>query len=188
MIGLVQGTVRHGCVVTGCGVGYQVLTAEELAEGSEVELLVHHVLSETSSTLYGFADEVARDTFVALLGVQGVAGKTALSVLAELGVAGLAAAVRDEDTKALCAAKGVGAKGAAKIIVGINLPEAATQLATTAEDGPDGLGDLVAALVGLGYDHEVARGAARRTVQDTAQMDLPVEQQLKVALAQLAGA
>lgn len=184
MIGLLEGTVTNGCVLTACGVGYVVHTVEELTEGARVRLVIHQVLSESSSTLYGFRSTEAREVFLALLRIQGVAGKTAISLLADLGVAGLVRAVATKDTKALATAKGVGPKLATKIVTMATLP----QVELGEADGGPVCDDLTDALVALGYPPSAAAAAAAQTRTETAGADIPVDQQLKVALAHLRAA
>jgi holliday junction DNA helicase RuvA len=183
VIGLLQGTVSHGTVLTGAGVGYVVWCPFELVEGETVTVHIHHVQSEAGDTLYGFADVLSRAVFEALIRVTGVAGKTALALVRELGVAGLAGAIGASDAKALTAARGVGPKLATKIVAMVELPEAALAASAGVPGQAPVDSDLVIALLALGYSEVRAQELARTVETETAGLGLPTSQQLKVALA-----
>ena len=157
MIGYLRGTVR-GDVIDVAGVGYVVTCPTDLPAGETVELFVRTLVRETSITLYGFSTNVERDVFDALCKAAGVGPAMALNLLA-LGVPALAAAFAGADTKALTAAKGVGAARAARILVEVTLPPDA--VAQTGEQQPAGAPSdpLLAALTAMGYDQGCAAHA-----------------------------
>lgn len=142
------------------GVGYFVHSGQDWPSGDAV-VHVHTVVREDAMDLYGFPAAADRDLFVAMLGLQGIGPKTAMSVLATMGAAGLAAAVATEDVSALQAIPGIGVKSARKIMFELraNLPAGLAR--------PDGAGppagassiraDSIAALQALGYKPVEAR-------------------------------
>ncbi len=85
-------------------------------DGETVRLHVHTAVREDAITLYGFADEGERQTFLHLLSVQGVGAKVALSVLG-VGADALARAVADEDVAFLKKIPHVGPKTAGRIVI-----------------------------------------------------------------------
>ena len=156
MIAYLAGQARSvDVVVTGCGVGYRVLTAQPLVPGDDVALEIAAVTSrEGATTLYGFPDAGSRALFDALIGVAGVGPAMALALLRDLGADTVVAAVNAKDPKTLAKARGVGGKAAEKICALVQLP------AHTAGSGPAGPDPLVEALVALGFSDTDARAAA----------------------------
>jgi holliday junction DNA helicase RuvA len=181
MISLLRGTVVDGAVLTSCGVGYQVLTVEPLVEGGEVLLRIHHAQSETGSVLYGFPDRDQQLVFEALVRINGVAGRTALALLRDVGTARIYAAVVSGDARALTAARGVGPKLAATIVATVSLPEGIA----AAEAGDPRLAELVETLSALGWPSARATTAAEHVLAEAA-ADAPVEQLLRAALQRAA--
>ena len=84
MIASVRGEVLEvaldHAVIEAAGVGYKVMaspsTLATLRRGSEARLVTAMIVREDSQTLYGFADNDARDLFLTLLGVSGVGRKS----------------------------------------------------------------------------------------------------------------
>jgi len=122
------------------------------------------VVKEDALTLYGFATTDERDTFATLMGAKGVGAKLALAMLAVHTPDALRQAIAAKDTAALTRVPGLGPKGAQRVILDVgdklgplrgegelefDLP------AATDEANPQ----VVAALVGLGWNEAVATGA-----------------------------
>jgi Holliday junction DNA helicase RuvA len=131
---------------------------------------------EDAISLFGFAEAVERDWFRALLNVQGVGAKVALSILSVLAPDELARAVAAQDKAAVARANGVGPKLAQRVVSemkdkagGINLGAALTAGSTVdaapvnGADGP--MNDAVSALVNLGYRRAEAYSAVARVMQ-----------------------
>ena len=80
----------------GMGLGYEVLTpVSALANariGETLTLYLHHHITDVSQTLFGFPSLEERVIFRKLLKVDGVGGKTALSLL-NLGMRNLLLAI-----------------------------------------------------------------------------------------------
>lgn len=156
MIGFLEGTVRAtptGTVIVTAGTGWAVHTPDTLADGAAVTVHVTTIVRETDISLYAFVDASHQQLFDLLLKAPGIGPAAALALLRNPGAAGVVEAILTNDTKALCAAKGVGAKAAAQIITSVKIPETlAAVLAGTAAARPvDDNDDLVDALVALGY-------------------------------------
>ncbi|MBN2082593.1 Holliday junction branch migration protein RuvA [bacterium] len=175
MIAALYGTVEHrrddGQLELRCGPVVLELTlpvsqARELRPGDEAELFTHLQLSTTADSirLYGFTSRVSRELFATLLTGPGVGPRVALALL-ELGAAGLVAAVRDGDEKALTSVKGVGPKLAKKIIlelsekVGQEFAQVARAEARRVAEQPTEVGDALDAVVALGYPRPQAEQA-----------------------------
>lgn len=172
MIAHVRGTVHQvnlsSAVLDVGGVGFEVLctpdTLAGLRAGEEAQLSTSFVVREDSMTLFGFRDEDEKTCFQVLQTASGVGPKLAQAVLAVMTPDALRQAIHAEDSKALTRVPGIGAKGAAKIVIElkdrIGVP--------TGEAGRPGAPvivvtwreQVVEALVGLGYSAKEAEKAA----------------------------
>jgi Holliday junction DNA helicase RuvA len=175
------------------GVGYDVqiplTTFYGLGEpGAEVSLRVHTHVREDALALYGFSTGLELKLFEQLIGVSGIGPRLALSVLSGIESTDLVRAVRHGDVGRLTAIPGVGKKTAERI--GLELkdrlklivePEAEDSAQSGAE--PDMRGDLLSALLNLGYHRQLADRAV-----DAALAGQPgtFEQVLRQALKELA--
>lgn len=175
MIGRLRGVLlergEEEALVECAGVGYivrcGVRTLADLPDpGAEIILHIDSQTREDGTRLYGFLDKDERQTFMALLGVQGVGPKAALAVLDVLTPSQLAQAVAHEDKTSIGRANGVGPKLAQRIAIelkgkvllsGAFIPSAAPVAVRSA--APSISGDAVAALIGLGVAEQQARVA-----------------------------
>ena len=160
----VQGAVIE-CAGVGYAVGMSVPALSRLgAVGSPVQVLVHTQLSQDALRLFGFVDAHERDTFAILLGTSGVGPRLALAILSTLTPAELADVVAQGNKTALTRIPGVGPKKAERLLVELkgrfSTPEGLTIHA------PQGsvLGDLLSALLNLGFAQPVAEQAARQAI------------------------
>ena len=87
------------------------------AVGAQVTLLTHLVVREDAQLLYGFATEAERRLFRALIKVNGVGPKLALTVLSGASVDDFARCIRDGDASQLTRLPGIGKKTAERLIV-----------------------------------------------------------------------
>jgi holliday junction DNA helicase RuvA len=145
--------------------------------GESVELLTHLVVREDAHLLYGFLTAGERSAFRQLLKISGVGPKVALSVLSGLSVDDLASAVASQDTARLVKVPGVGKKTAERLVLELRdrLPIAVSAVRTGAS--PTG-GDVVNALLGLGYNEREAAAAVKQLPADLAIADA-IRQALK---------
>ncbi|AOT57967.1 MULTISPECIES: Holliday junction branch migration protein RuvA [Streptomyces] len=161
MIAFVTGPVAAlaptTAVVEVGGVGMSVQctpdTIATLRIGQEARLHTSLVVREDSLTLYGFADDDARQVFELLQTASGVGPRLAQAMLAVHTPDALRAAVASGDEKALTAVPGIGKKGAQKLLLELkDRLGAPVGTARPATAGAPGWRDqLHAALVGLGY-------------------------------------
>jgi holliday junction DNA helicase RuvA len=152
------------------GVGYDVQvplsTFYHLPEpGAEVTLRIHTHVREDALSLFGFATALELRLFERLIGISGIGPKLALAVLSGIEPAELVRAVQAGDVGRLTLIPGVGKKTAERI--GLELKDRLTQQ-LAAELGVDGgastgeitlRGDLVSALLNLGYHRALAEKA-----------------------------
>ena len=184
--------------VGGIGMAVQCTpaTLAGLRIGDDARLATSLVVREDSLTLYGFADDDARQVFELLQTASGVGPRLAQAMLATHSPDALRIAVATGDEKALTAVSGIGKKGAQKLLL-----ELKDRLGEPvgAHIGQQGVGAAVssswrdqlgAALIGLGYatreaDEAVSAVApqAEAAIADGGQA--PVPQLLRAALQTL---
>ena len=183
MIGRIQGILvekNFPQVIVSChGVGYEIdvpmSTFYPLPRtGEEVMLLTHLVVREDAHLLYGFLTAAERTAFRQLLKISGVGPKVALAVLSGLSVDDLAAAVTNGDAGRLTKVPGIGKKTAERLV--LELRDKVPKVAGAARaESPDGGGDVIGALLGLGYNEREAQAAVKQ---------LPADLQLADAIRQ----
>lgn len=143
-------------------------TLAGLRVGEEARLASTLVVREDSLTLFGFADDDERDVFETLQTVSGVGPRLALAMLAVHTPDALRRAVAGEDLAALQRVPGIGRKGAQRIVLELTdrlgAPTTADGVATAAPAGRDQRGQVVEALVGLGWNVKAAEDAVAAVV------------------------
>lgn len=191
MIAKVRGTLDHKApgevIVDVGGVGYQLLTAlsvfYRLPEvGEPVTLLVYTHVREDSLQLFGFFDPAEKHAFMLLTGVSGIGPRLALNILSGMAAGELLGALRDGDVARLVTIPGVGRRLADRMIVELRdridaLPDSAPEAAD-----PGVRGDVLSALVNLGYRRADAERAVRQVLSEGA---AGLEAVLKEALRML---
>jgi len=142
------------------GVGYEVEVPMSTfyslpAVGDAVTLFTHLSIKEDSHALYGFATLEERAAFRQLIRISGVGARTALAVLSGLSVGDLAQAVALQDAQTLTKVPGIGKKTAERLLLELKGKLADAKPATA------GSGDILNALLGLGYSEKEALAAVK---------------------------
>ncbi|MFI5612990.1 Holliday junction branch migration protein RuvA [Amycolatopsis sp. NPDC051903] len=177
MISSVRGEVLsvgldHVVVEVG-GVGFAVqatpATLATLRRGEQVRLHTALVVREDSLTLFGFADEDARELFGLLQTVSGIGPRLALATLAVLEPDKLRAALVEGNITVLTQVPGIGRKGAERL--SLELRDKVTALGATGEapvvSAPGALrAEVVEALAGLGFPAKQAEQAVDRVLAE----------------------
>lgn len=152
------------------GVGYEIqapmTTIYQLpALGETVELFTHLVVREDAHLLFGFASLRDRTLFRALIKVNGVGPKLALTILSGMDAQDFVRCVRDDDTAGLVRLPGVGKKTAERLLIemrdrlrdwpidGLAVAGGSAQLPPRADDK---LFEAESALISLGYKPQEA--------------------------------
>jgi Holliday junction DNA helicase RuvA len=147
------------------GVGYEIhapmTTIYQLpALGENVELHTHLIVREDAHLLFGFATQQDRALFRALIKVNGVGPKLAVTILSGMDVNDFVRCVRDGDAAGLVKLPGVGKKTAERLLIemrdrlrdwhadGIAVSAGAAQLPSRENDY---LLEAESALIALGY-------------------------------------
>ena len=157
------------------GVGYELgissTTAASLPALGEldVSLYTRMVVREDAMTLYGFATREERALFDKLCAITGVGPKLALAVLSLYDARDLAQIVISGDLARMSAVPGVGKKLAGRLLLELEGAFAADMdlrdyaglgpaegAAAPADGGTDTVGEVVSALLSMGFTHDEA--------------------------------
>jgi len=149
--------------------------------GEPVTLLTHLVVREDAHLLYGFLTREERSTFRLLVKISGVGPRTALAILSGLSVAELSQAVAMQEGGRLVKVPGIGKKTAERLLLELKgkLGDAVT--APQQQTGASAQGDVLQALVALGYSDREAAAALKALPPDVS-----VSEGIKLALRALA--
>jgi Holliday junction DNA helicase RuvA len=187
MIGKLTGTLAEKNppqVLVDChGVGYEVdvpmSTFYNLpGVGERVSLLTHFIVREDAQILFGFGSAGEREAFRHLIKISGVGPRTALAVLSGMSVGDIGQAVTQQDASRLVKIPGIGKKTAERLLlelkgkIGADLGAAGIALAS------DSQGDILQALVALGYSDKEAQAAVKSLPKDVGVSD-GIKQALK---------
>jgi holliday junction DNA helicase RuvA len=174
------------------GVGYEVTCSMNTifqlpSADKEVVLLTHFVVREDAQQLFGFIDNKERSLFRALIKVNGVGPKLAITILSSIMVEEFVQCVSQQDVVRLTKVPGIGKKTAERLIVEmrdrlvnfegmdgeVNFAIAAPQ---TLMNSPSQ--EAIAALVALGYKQQEADKAVKKIATD----DMDAETLIRAAL------
>ncbi len=157
------------------GVGYEVLVPMSTyynlpARGEPVSLLTHFVVREDAQLLYGFATSAERESFRQLIKISGVGPRTALAVLSGLTVADLAHAVTAQEAARLVKVPGIGKKTAERLLLELK-GKLGADIGVAAGAQVGNQGDILQALVALGYSDKEATAALKALPNDVSVSD-----------------
>jgi Holliday junction DNA helicase RuvA len=138
--------------------------------GERVTLLTHLVVREDAHLLYGFGSPDERSTFRQLIRISGVGPRTALAILSGLSVAELAQAVSRQESARLIKVPGIGKKTAERLLLELK-DKLAPDLPGRSAVSSDAQGDIVQALLALGYNEREAAAAMKALPPDVAVSD-----------------
>ena len=200
MIGRIRGKLLEkqapDLLVDVSGVGYEIhapmTTIYQLpALGENVELFTHLIVREDAHLLYGFASVQERSLFRALIKVNGVGPKLALTILSGMDVQDFVRCVRDGDTAGLVRLPGVGKKTAERLLIemrdqlrdwhvdGLAVATGSAQLPIHANDY---LLEAESALISLGYKPQEATRMIAAVKNDAATSEELIRAALKNAV------
>jgi holliday junction DNA helicase RuvA len=148
------------------GVGYNVQASMNTfyklpPVGAEVLLHTHFIVREDAQQLYGFLELSERALFRALIKVNGIGPRTALSILSSIEADAFAQCVANQDTSGLSRLPGIGKKTAERLIIEMRDPLAKWQdtqlLQNNASSGAvSPTQDAISGLIALGYKPQEA--------------------------------
>jgi Holliday junction DNA helicase RuvA len=185
-------------VVENAGIGYKIFCHPPMQDrfgktGDKTQVYTYLYVREDTFALYGFPTQEEHDMFILLLQVSGIGPKVALAIVAQVSPSEFALSVITGDVKRLTQVKGVGKKGAERLI--LELKDKLKGFAFAATDNEGGVDDLImttnsgsvrvneamSAMIVLGYSPVDARKAVMSVFSD----DLSVEEVIRKALKAL---
>lgn len=198
MIGRLSGQLVHTdppshLIIDVNGVGYEVEAPTsvffELPEmNQKVTLVIHHLVREDASILYGFRSFAQRELFRSLLKVNGIGAKSALAILSTMSSAEFAQVIQEQNVNAIVKVPGIGKKTAQRLII-----EMKDKVDVTTMDGGDPnqpqasrfsiQTEAESALQALGFKPMEASQMVKQVAKD----DMSVEEIIRICL-QLKGA
>lgn len=192
-------TVENG------GVGYLInmpfaLSSELGHLGENVKVYVYQAVKEDDISLFGFNTRDSKDMFMRLISVSGVGPKVAHSICSQLSPEKFAMAVISGNVASLTQVKGLGKKGAERIIVDLKdkmkedsmasrgksvavIENTGSDVDTTVTGNVDSsvIKDAEDALVMLGYKPEVAVVSVAHAYEEGIALEDLIKKSLKAA-------
>ena len=167
------------------GVGYEVdvpmSTFYNLpGMGEKVVLLTHLAVREDAHLLYGFGTDEERNVFRQLIKISGIGARTALSILSGMSVADLAQAITLQEAGRLTRIPGIGKKTAERLLLELKGKLGADLGVSAGAAHNDATGDILNALLALGYSDKEAALALKQVPAGTG-----VSEGIKLALKAL---
>jgi holliday junction DNA helicase RuvA len=173
------------------GVGYEIQapmsTFYHLPDLQQsVSLLTHLIVREDAHLLYGFYQSQERDLFRALIKVNGVGPKLALSILSGITIQEFVQCVQDNDVTRLVHIPGIGKKTAERLVIETR----DTLLRWNSSDFTPAaipseqryIQDAISALTALGYKPN----EAQRAIKQVQQPGRSSEELIRLALQNMA--
>ncbi len=176
-------------VVDCCGVGYMieisVNTYAQIKDLKQVKLFVHYVVREDAHLLFGFYEAEEREMFRLLIAISGVGAGTARMMLSSLTVSELKEAVATQNVKKVQSVKGIGAKGAQRIILELQdkIGKMDGNMLNAFVVSNKNVEEALSALTMLGFPKAAADKVLQALAKDHA--DASVEELIKLALGKL---
>lgn len=181
MIGYLSGTIltsNEKLLILDCGgIGYEVYAPQSIlagaVAGAPLSLWTHLVHRDVAMELFGFQNQTSVDLFRLLISISGIGPRSALGILDYNTPEELATAISTKDITYLTKVSGIGKKTAEKILIELadKMPELSAEAGTNQ-------GDVVDALVAMGYSLIQARDAARSVQGD----DVDIKDRIRLAL------
>jgi len=177
MIGYLSGQVikkaSNSIIVEVGGIGYEITvsthTLKQLPDlDHATSIFCHLIIREDAHTLYGFTQELERSVFRALIKVNSVGPKLAITVLSYLSPNELLSAVQRESIDSLTAIPGIGKKTAERLLMELKdmfnkIIDEFSRTATGANAGDKlhsdnmSASEAITALVSLGFRQNIVR-------------------------------
>ncbi|WP_292901101.1 Holliday junction branch migration protein RuvA [Nonlabens sp.] len=177
-------------VVIDCaGVGYLVEislhTYSLIPEGEAIKLFTYQLVREDAHRLFGFAEKTEREVFKLLLSVSGIGANTARTMLSSLDPNQIAQAIASGDVRTIQSIKGIGAKGAQRVILDLKdkIVQVLDNPQLTMVSSNTGREEALSALETLGYMRKQAQIVVDKILSTLP--DATTEQLIKQALKQL---
>ncbi len=172
MIGYLKGNITFkspAFVLVECGgIGYQVYislnTFTKIQNAEHCKLLTYLHVTDSSHTLFGFADDLEKALFTHLISVSGIGPSTARIALSSLSPEELHKAIVHENERLIQGIKGIGPKTAKRIILELKdkLAKSGDLAKISSGTGNTLKEQSLSALVALGFN----KTHAEKTIDD----------------------
>ena len=190
MIAFVSGKLAHKApayvIIEANGIGYQIkisLNTYSQLKTENVKLHTYLMIKDEAHELYGFLENSEKRQFQQMIGISGVGGNTALTILSSTTPKELFQIIETDNIAGLKRIKGIGPKTAGRII----LKQKGTLVTEVGEAGAGGMGGLrteaIAALTALGLPKNSMEKKVDQILKK-AEGEMTVEQVIKEALRQ----
>lgn len=196
MIAYLKGTIlsksENQLILNVHDVGYQLEISSQTLEvlpasGEEIELLVHHHITDNDQRLFGFLGQNEKDLFELLITVKGVGPKLGLTILSGLPAEEITGAIVQKDKSTLSKIKGIGKKTAERMILELK-DKVSEMVDATYTPGSSVSGNLkeeaISALQSLGFKKRDSEKAVSKAASNGKSAE-SVQDLVKLALAQL---
>ncbi len=178
-------------IINANGVGYHIHitlgTFDTVKNVNPLRLYVHQIVKEDSHSLYGFATEDERATFIQLISVSGIGANTARLILSSLKTNDLVTAILSGNAPLISSIKGIGPKTAQRMI--LELKDKVGKINMTDFGGTQvGVGNIASealqALTALGFNKAVAEKVIQKCMatgsMDNSTVELLIKNSLKL--------
>lgn len=194
MIALIKGILLEilptSIIVEASGLGYKVFIPSSVVQhlpqmGHSITLYTSLVIRENSQSLYGFIGSKDRDFFETLMDISGIGPKLALSIISNISIGELHAAIVKNDIRTITKIPGIGKKTAERLIIelrdkigqfvgSLNPQDFALKLPL--DPRSQMMRDAVSALINLGYTQLMAQKMVKNCLDD-----YPKEQEIELS-------
>ena len=201
MYAYIKGTIvskkEEYIIIESSGIGYRIFCHFPMQDrfgslGETACVYTYLYVREDTFALYGFPTQEEKDMFVMLLLVSGIGPKVAIAMVAQIMPSQFALAVITGDVKGLMQVKGVGKKGAERLILelkdklkGFAFNEGSTEM-NDIQLGVNGsesqlIAEAISAMVVLGYSLPEAKKAIDAVYKE----DMQIEELIRLSLRAL---
>lgn len=161
------------------GVGYEVFVSSNTYNkfsslNSEIKINTYLQVREDAHILFGFSDILEKNIFLELIKVNSIGPKLALSILSNISLAELLAAIVNKDVDALKKLPGIGAKTAGRMLIelsGLNkyISDDISTLSNSMKSNFDNINnkeisDAISGLISLGYNTKDAKDIVNKII------------------------
>tara|TARA_Y100001980_G_C14547206_1_gene327640 strand:- start:678 stop:1277 length:600 start_codon:yes stop_codon:yes gene_type:complete len=191
--GLIEKKEFNSVILVLNGIGLKInmstSTIESLPKvGEEIQVLTYLNVREDLLELYGFVNNLERETFLLLISISGIGPKLALTILSGVSTDNLKNSIIAGDVASLTRIPGVGLKTAKRIIIELKekfITIDADKLGIAEKKQMSSLyRDVINALVALGYKENHAKKVCSEIEKDGL-MQGKIEKVIKLALGKL---
>lgn len=198
----IRGTVidkgEDTLVIENNGIGYEIICPISISQnlapmGDEAKVWIYQSVREDDITLYGFSSVQMKEMFLSLIQVSGIGPKVAHSICSQVEPDRFALAVVGGDVTFLTSVKGLGKKGAERIVLELKdkLKKAGIGSASSAKSRSSKTAadvvvpetsiasDAIEALIVLGYKEQVAAEAVSNSYEDGIDLQTLIRNSLK---------